>query len=315
MDNSMTDLQHWLVHGQIYSMHLFNRSDIEPVWRGHSKGDTVGEGWTTAPIHIWENGTTSTTGPDTAQQTKMYEYKRGRERERASGCSRTEWGNGRKVKPWQPLPQASGAGFAEPTRPEEQRRCHYREERERADQRRERKEERDNLKAKSGFYCLFFWMKTLLTLSSFFYTRTTLLQPAEPVATAAARVSLWRLCLQTQTNKHKNIRTVHWECYLIPWNYINDVKGVYTYVHLNLRNCHCWIWTHSDAPPTQVNIYTHKHTLKVRYACMQSYIGYFHNQLMTFMSENAAPHLHSGRRVMVFIEHCPLAQYSFVSHV
>lgn len=27
------------------------------------------------------------------------------------------------------------------------------------------------------------------------------------------------------------------------------------------------------------------------------------------------PYLHSGRRVMGFIEHWPLAQYSFVSHV
>lgn len=45
MNNSMKDLLQWLLHRQIYSLHLFNRSALELLRRGQlDRRDTVGVG-------------------------------------------------------------------------------------------------------------------------------------------------------------------------------------------------------------------------------------------------------------------------------
>lgn len=97
MGNSVIDLQHCLVHRQIYSMHLFNRSALEPLWRGqlnrrrhcrsrmsYSSHEHQRE-W--RDIHHRTKHCTAT---------KTYGQGKDRGRERASGC-RIEWGYGRKV--------------------------------------------------------------------------------------------------------------------------------------------------------------------------------------------------------------------------
>lgn len=96
---------------------------------------------------------------------------RGREKERAiegkERCKR-EWVDGGKA--WLMLPQTLGAGFARSARPEKQKRCHYREERISVEERTEGGERE----------C----QKGRLTLSSFFYTRTQFLPPAESARAA-----------------------------------------------------------------------------------------------------------------------------------
>lgn len=142
---------------------VFNRSPLE-LHRGGNcdRRETVGAKWAATPMNI---------SKPPQDQTPDSNWERGREKERAregqERCKR-EWVDGGKA--WLMLPQTLGAGFARSARPEKQKRCHYREERSSAEERTEGGERE----------C----QKGRLTLSSFFYTRTQFLQPAESARAA-----------------------------------------------------------------------------------------------------------------------------------